>query len=175
MPKANLYFLLSTIIVMGFPFLSFSEEPSSSLFLKNSEFNRQALVNPLYSPSTESGFSLLNPNRFSIRQSYSLNFSGSSLGSSSGGLYLNTLSYKLADPLTLFVDVGIHTPLYSSVADEHLNAAQFERLGSSIILPQIGLEYKPTKNTMLSIQYVNMDDASKAYGPSLFHRPWWDH
>ena len=63
-----------------------------------------------------SGFSLLNPNRFSMHQSYSMIFASGSAGSTSAGLYLNTLSYKLADPLTLSADVGFYTPLYGTGA-----------------------------------------------------------
>src|SRR5258706_6518157 len=79
------------------------------------EFDRGNLLAPEFqSQSSVSGFSFLNPNRFSMHQSYSVNFASGSFGSSSNGLYLNTLSYKLADPLTLSADVGFFTPLYSS-------------------------------------------------------------
>ncbi|MDQ3002919.1 MAG: hypothetical protein M3Y08_16865 [Fibrobacterota bacterium] len=125
---------------------------------------------PDYQPANSvSGFSFMNPNRFSMQQSYSVNFASGTYGSNSAGLYLNTLSYKLADPLTLSADVGFHTPLYSTGAFSRRagpqNAGfQDPRLGSSLILPHVGLEYKPSKNTSFSLHLFNGQDAYKAYG-----------
>ena len=147
-------------------------EPASikTVLTEPQEFDRNTLLAPEFqSQSTVSGFSFLNPNRFSMHQSYSVNFASGSMGSSSAGLYLNTLSYKLADPLTLSADVGFYTPLYSSVgsAGSFARGIQDPRLGSSLVLPRVGLEYKPSKNTTLSLQLVNGQDAYKAYGAGM--------
>ncbi|MEO6096184.1 MAG: hypothetical protein ABIW76_10970 [Fibrobacteria bacterium] len=131
------------------------------------EFDRGNLMAPEYRESSVSGFSLANPNRFSMRQSYSVNFASGSFGSQSAGLYLNTLSYKLADPLTLSADVGFYSPLYSSTGSFSKAGFQDPRMGSSLVLPRIGLEYKPSKNTTLSLQLLNGQDAYKAYGSSM--------
>ena len=42
-----------------------------------------------------SSIQLGNPKGFSMQQSYSMQFTSSSLGSHSSAMYLNTLSYKL--------------------------------------------------------------------------------
>ena len=124
-----------------------------------------------------SGFSLLNPNRFSMHQSYSVNFSTGSFGSASAGLYLNTLSYRLADPLTLTADVGFYTPLYSSLAmgpsgGGPRNAGfQDPRASSSLVFPHVGLEYKPTERSSISLHLFNGQDAYKAYGGNPFLSP----
>jgi hypothetical protein len=160
----------------------YSSEPSSAAFepapvktilTEPQEFDRGTLMAPEYRPAgSVSGFSFLNPNRFSMQQSYSVNFASGSYGSSSAGLYLNTLSYKLADPLTLSADVGFHTPLYSTGAfsrgaGSRNSGLQDPRLGSSIILPHVGLEYKPSKNTSFSLHLFNGQDAYKAYGSPI--------
>jgi hypothetical protein len=131
------------------------------------EFDRGSLMAPEYREGSVSGFSLANPNRFSMRQSYSVNFASGSFGSQSAGLYLNTLSYKLADPLTLSADVGFYSPLYSSSGSFSKAGFQDPRMGSSLVLPRIGLEYKPSKNTTVSLQLLNGPDAHKAYGSSM--------
>ncbi len=146
-----------------------------TLLTQNSTFDRNDLFSPDYrSSNTVSGFSFMNPNRFSMRQSYSVNFASGSFGSSSAGLYLNTLSYKLADPLTLSADVGFYSPLYSSTPGSFgTRGIQDPSRGSSLVLPRLGLEYKPTKNTTFSIQLVNGQDAVKTYGnPGPFLNPW---
>jgi hypothetical protein len=153
----------------------FSNEPSQTVLTQNHDFDRSELLSPDYRPSSSvSGFSFLNPNRFSMQQSYSVNFTSSSLGAASAGLYLNTLNYKLADPLTLSADVGFYSPLYSSTAGSFgSRGIQDPSRGSSIVFPHVGLEYKPTKNTSFSLHLFNGQDAVKAYGyPSPFFNSW---
>jgi hypothetical protein len=149
--------------------------PVQTVLTQPQDFDRGTLMAPEpQSTSSVSGFSLLNPNRFSMHQSYSVDFASGSSGSSSAGLYLNTLSYKLADPLTLSADVGFYTPLYSTSGAFTRGGFQDPRLGSSLILPHVGLEYKPTENTTFSLHLFNGQDAAKAYGSPFgsFVNPW---
>jgi hypothetical protein len=160
------------------PSLAFSDPmPETSatsegrtVLTESEDFDRSTLLSPTFRGPSVSGFSLLNPNRFSMRQSYSVGFSSSSYGSQSAGLYLNTISYRLADPLTLTADIGFHTPFHSSIGG---NAGGFGNpgLGSSLILPHVGLEYRPSENSTISLHFFNGPDAVKAYGHSL-RSPW---
>jgi len=133
-------------------------------------------MNRGYRGSSVSGFSFLNPNRFSMQQSYSVGFSSGSFGSQSAGLYLNTISYRLADPLTLSADVGFHTPFHSSLGGPSMSGGMGNPgLGSSLVLPRIGLEYRPSEHSTISLQILNGPDAVKAYGypgNSLWN-PWY--
>lgn len=152
-----------------------SESPKTVL-TQPGEFDRGTLMAPQWREGgSVSGFSLMNPNRFSMHQSYSVNFASGSLGSSSAGLYLNTLSYRLADPLTLSADVGFYTPFYASTSMGGMGMSkggfQDPRLGSSLVFPHIGLEYKPTDNTSISLHLFNGRDAYKAYGGDPFLSP----
>lgn len=149
-----------------------SAEQPKTVLSQSDEFDRSTLFDPEYrGASSVSGFSFLSPGRFSMRQSYSVGFSSSSFGSQSSGLYLNTLTYRLADALSLSADVGFHTPFYSSFGGP---TAGFQNpgLGSSLVLPHIGLEYKPSEKSSISIHLFNGPDAAKAYGypgPSLWN------
>jgi len=153
-----------------------SESPKTVL-TQPGDFDRGTLMKPegtLQGREGESvsGFALMNPNRFSMHQSYSVNFASGSVGSSSAGLYLNTLSYRLADPLTLSADVGFYTPFYASTSmGMSKGGFQDPRLGSSLVFPHIGLEYKPTDNTSISLHLFNGRDAYKAYGGDPFLSP----
>jgi len=109
-----------------------------------------------------SGFALVNPGRFSMQQSYSVTASSSRAGTASSGLYLNTLGYKISDPLFLYADVGMYTPIHSTVAGMRDNAGA---MGTSLVLPRFGLEYKPSDRWTLNFEWVNGQDAWKAYGP----------
>lgn len=154
---------------------SFRGETPKTLLTEPGEFDRGSLMAPEWREGgSVSGFSLLNPNRFSMRQSYSVNFASGSYGTSSAGLYLNTLSYRLADPLTLSADVGFYTPIYASSGfGGGLRNPGFQdpRAGSSFILPHVGLEYKPTERSSISLHLFNGRDAFKAYGGNPFLSP----
>jgi hypothetical protein len=149
-----------------------------SLVLENQDFNRENLLAPEYRGSgsgSVSGFQLLSPARFSMRQSYSMGFGMGGGSSYSSGLYLNTLSYQLASPLTLSVDVGFHTPFYSSFSQGPSQNLLSGGMRPSVVLPRIGLDYKPTENTSISLQLINGPDAYKAYGSpyGLGASPFW--
>jgi hypothetical protein len=155
-------------------------ESPKTVLTENRDFDRSTLMTSGYGTSeyggrpTGSGVAFLNPNRFSMRQSYSMSFSSSSYGALSSGLYLNTLSYKLAEPLTLTADVGFHMPLYAGAGRLSSRNLQDPSQGSSVIFPSVGLEYKPSKHTSFSLNFFNGEDAMKAYGAGLspFHHPW---
>jgi hypothetical protein len=150
------------------PAPGFQPTPARTVLSEPREFDRGTLMSPDFQGTNSvSGFSLLNPNRFSMHQSYSVNFASGSLGNMSSGVYLNTLSYRLADPLTLSADVGFYSPLYNSTGAFSKNGFQDPRLNSSLILPHIGLEYKPSENTSFSIHLLNGQDAYKAYGSAM--------
>lgn len=85
-----------------------------------------------------------------VRQSYSLAYASGGGASMSQGTYLTQMSYRLSDPLTLHLDVGMATPLYSS----GMNGADMQ--GSKLVLPRVGLEYRPTENTLVSLNYSRM-------------------
>jgi len=148
-------------------------EPHQTVLTQSGDFNRGSLMAPEWREGgSVSGFSLLNPNRFSMHQSYSVNFASGSYGTASAGLYLNTLSYRLADPLTLSADVGFYTPLYASPSMGFSKGGfQDPRLGSSLVFPHVGLEYKPTENSSISLHLFNGRDAYKAYGGDPFLSP----
>jgi hypothetical protein len=157
------------------PEAGFSPTAAKTVLAEPQEFSRGTLLAPEYrSQNSISGFSLLNPNRFAMHQSYSMNFASGSRGSASSGLYLNTLSYKLADPLTLSADVGFYTPLYNTSGAFAHSGFQDPGANTSLIFPHVGLEYKPTDNTTFSLHLFNGQDAYKAYGSPIgpFVSPW---
>src|SRR5690606_26572490 len=104
--------------------------------------------------------------RFSMSQSYSLTALSGPGGSASSGLYLNTLSYRLTPLLTASVDVGFHTPIHSSVPGIEPGAS-----AGSVVLPRMGLEYRPSDRMNINFELVNTPDAWKAYGGAPWSSP----
>lgn len=106
---------------------------------------------------------LEHPGRFFMRQSYSLTAISGAAGSASSGLYLNTLNYQVTPLMTAFVDVGFHTPIHSSLPGMEQDGG----IGS-IVLPRMGLEYRPNDRFTLNLELVNGPDAWKAWGGSPY-------
>jgi hypothetical protein len=135
----------------------------STLLTTNKPFNREMMKDTEYR-NDKSGFVLLDPEKFSMTQSYSTSMTYSGGESYSYGLYLNTLTYRLFKPLTFSIDLGIYTPFHSTVNTYSSSTQKLGEFGS-LVIPRISLDYRPTKNTLISIHYFNLNDASKAYGP----------
>jgi hypothetical protein len=155
---------LGLILLHGILAASLFANPAPrTLLTEKDDFDRTSLMVPDHSSLSVSGLSFGNPNRFSMRQSYSVGFSSGSFGSYSSGLYLNTVSYRLADPLILSADIGFHTPFYSSFGGPGFGNGSTPGLGS-VVLPHVGLEYRPSENSTLSLHLFNGPDAARAYG-----------
>jgi hypothetical protein len=113
------------------------------------------------------GFSQVSIPGFSMQQSYSMQFTGSSLGSHSSGVYLNTLSFQFSIPLTLSIDIGLYNLLYASsgspfsIASKNMKPTDTK---PEFLLPRISLDYRPSENLTFSLQLMNGLDAYKAYG-----------
>ena len=98
----------------------------------------------------KSGFSLLDPNRFNMTQSYSFMYSSSKYGSQSLGLYLNSIEYQVSDPLQIRLDIGyMHNP-GALVGNDN------GYLGDGKILPGISITWKPSEKFFLQFNYREM-------------------
>jgi hypothetical protein len=96
---------------------------------------------------------LIDPSRFRMTQSYSLSFFSAGSRSFNQGLYLNTMQYRLSDPLTATLQVGyLHQPL-GGAGLTGSQAGQFFVRGAS-------LEYKPSGKTQIYFDYQQVPAAS---------------
>lgn len=89
---------------------------------------------------------LFNSSRFSMSQSYTMTFGSFGGQTYNQGLYLNTMNFQLADPLFMQVRVG-----YSHQPFQGLSS--MGRQDGRFFLQQAMLQYKPGKNTNITIEY----------------------
>lgn len=86
----------------------------------------------------------LNPARFSMSQSYSLSYLSFGGRGFSQGVYLNTMQYQLADPLSVQVQWGVaHQPFAS--------AGLPGIYGNGLFLSGANIEYKPSKKLRIGL------------------------
>lgn len=100
-----------------------------------------------YSPS---GFltNFFNPNNFQMNHSVSMSYT--SMGGNGVALstYTNSMAYRISEGLNVEVDASLVASPYSSFGREHQNSI------NGIYLSRAQLNYFPTKNMHLSIQYL---------------------
>ncbi len=129
-------FLLLAVFLFGLPALSFAQLKSET---------QPNIAQALTKPTRGQGFlSLigLNPSRFSMQHSYTLSFGTGG----AQGLYLNTMRYQLANPLTLHLQVGFAHQAFGGLGYGNPGKGQFFVSGA-------GLKYEPSQNFRLLFEF----------------------
>lgn len=122
------------------------------------------VVGGITSPLSGSFLGLFSPDRFVMNHSYSMTyFSGGGM-SGSMGVYMNTMNFKLSNPLYLRVNMGVeHQPfggkrIYGNEGAHFLHGAE--------------LIYQPNQNFQMQVGYSNNPFyGGYGYQPNPFYRP----
>ena len=92
-------------------------------------------------------FSLFDPSKLSMHQSYSLAYYSGGGANGSIGYYLNSLEYRFSNPLRIRVDVGwIHSP-------SNLFSNGPSNLKNGIFVPGFSIDWKPTESLNFRLDY----------------------
>jgi hypothetical protein len=111
----------------------------------------------------KNSFSLLDPARFRLQQSYSFSYFSNSKYSGSLGVYTTTLNYQLSQPLSLTVSLNyLHQPL-SVFGRDNMGV-------KDDILPNFQLHYRPSNSFSL---WINVITFPSAYDRG-YANPWWE-
>jgi hypothetical protein len=105
----------------------------------------------------------LNPKRFSMQQSYSLSYTSLGGRDFSQGVYLNTMSYQVADPLQVSLQWGVMNQPLSGLGVSSLYQNGFFVSGASV-------EYKPSRNLSVGVQF-NRNPAGYWYRGYPYYSP----
>lgn len=136
--------------------------PVASVLLQAAELNPSD-QNLLGVKSEKNSFSLLDPTRLKLQQSYSFSYFSNSKYSGSLGVYTTTLNYQLSEPLSLTFSLNyLHQPLSVFGRDDI-------RIKDDI-LPNFQLHYRPSNSFSL---WINVVTFPSAYG-SGYVNPWWE-
>jgi len=112
--------------------------------------------------SNTKSFSLLDPSKFRMSQSYTFSYFSSGKTSGSFGVYTNVMEYQVSKPLTLTLSLNyLHQPL-SVFHKDDLRV-------KDAILPNFQLRYRP--NNSFSF-IINVQTFSNFYGLER-PNPWW--
>lgn len=136
--RALVYSIVAVVLMYGSVSAQFkskmNEEPSVS----------QSLIR-----SDDSGllFGWFDPGKLKMAQSFSMSYQTFGKQGLALGMYTNSLSYQVSEPLSLQMDVSVmHSP-YSSLGGD------FAKSLSGIYLTRAELNYRPSENTLFQIQF----------------------
>ena len=115
-------------------------------------------------------FGWFDPSKLKMAQSFSMSYQTFGQNGFALGVYTNSLSYQVSDPLSLQMDVSVMNSPYSSMG------GNFAKSLSGIYLSRAELNYKPSENTLFQIQFRQLP-ASLYYGGYGYGGMYWglDH
>jgi hypothetical protein len=88
----------------------------------------------------------IDPSRFSMQHSYSMSYASMAGHGFTQGLYLNTMTYQFAMPLTVSLQLGMaHNPFESTNTPSMLQ--------NGIFVSGAQVRYQPTKNTVFQFNF----------------------
>ncbi len=118
----------------------------------------------LQSESSNLLFGILNPANMSMRHSFSFSYATFGGKGMTVGMYTNSLFYKISDPLNVQVDVSLlHSP-------SNTLGGNVQNSLNGIYITRAELNYRPTENTWLQIQYRQLPGMSWYMDP--YSSPW---
>lgn len=135
---------LLVVLVLGLSFTAFAQFKDTETHAP--DIKQSMLANP-YGGSL---FGFINPNNFSMKQSYSLSYSAFAGQGLALGVYTNNMMYKFSNNLNIQLQASIvHTP-YSTLGKS------FENNLNGFYLSGAALNYKPWKDVSISVQYRHL-------------------
>jgi len=102
-------------------------------------------------------FSLFDPSKLSIRQSYSLGYYSGGGKNGSIGYYINSLEYRFSNPLRIRLDLGyLHSPtaMFSSGPSERKNG---------LFVPGFSLDWRPSDSFNFRLDYRQVPRSGWGY------------
>jgi hypothetical protein len=135
------HIVLFAVVLLLLPVVAFGQ-------LKEQQKSRpfsQILTSGLTQAQGLAGLIGLDPNRFSMQQSFSLSYISLGGHGYSQGVYLNTMAYRFSDPLKISLQWGVLNQPLGNFGVPSLYQSGFFFSGAS-------LEYKPSRNLSIGLQ-----------------------
>jgi hypothetical protein len=117
---------------------------------------------PALGPGSEQPV-LADSRDFQMHQSVTFDAMSGGGGSLTQSMIQNRIDYRLSDPLTLHLGLGILTPLQAT----GVAAEGFQR--GAYLIPDVGLEYRPSEALVLAVRYVGIPSSPLGTSGGL---PW---
>lgn len=129
------------------------------LFLSNISYSQFKEIPSSTKTKLKTGnliFGFINPKNFSFKHSFNASVITSGNSTVSLTSYTGTISYKILDNMHLSADVTMQYSPFASIGSSNLiSDNDFQNSLNGIFLSRVALDYQPSKNVFISLQYVN--------------------
>ncbi len=92
-------------------------------------------------------FGLIDPNNFSMKHSFSLSYMTAGGQGMSMGMYTNSMMYKFSNDLDIRTDISLMASPFNTLGKQYQSSL------SGLFLNNAELNYRPSKNTLLQLQF----------------------
>jgi len=133
-------FMKILIFLIGFSLLSFAQ-------YKDNGFPKEEIKSGIFNRSSNSLFSFLTDENFSMKHSVSMSYSAFAGQGIALGVYTNSMMYKFSDDLNIQLDASIINSPYSTFGKELQNSI------NGLYLSRAAINYRPWKDVFISLQY----------------------
>ena len=144
---------------------------------QRSSSNGSSLVRTSLPQSTVDlkSMSLLDPDRFSMKQQTIMSYSSSNMtGGNLLGMYVNTMEYRFKMPLTMRLKVAYQNNMGALIGNRSNTGQRLDMDMGNVFVPAFDIVYQPWKNTTLSFIYRDysglVGSGSGLYSLSPFSR-----
>jgi len=118
--------------------------------------------------TSKSAFSLFDPSKLKMRQSYTLGYYSGSGGSGSVGYYMNSIEYTFSNPLKIRFDLGfLHNP--SSLVSKNSSLSS-----SGVFLPGFSLDWAPKDYFHFRLDYRQVPSYNYGGYNSYYNPGFWE-
>jgi hypothetical protein len=150
---------LSLVITIGWSVSLYSQVPGDNVNKVNSVLGIQKPGINLKK------MSLLDPERFTMKQQYMMNFSSSGGTGGMMGMYLNTMEYRFNAPLMMRLQVAYQTQTGIMFGSKDGYSGLKNMNQGRMFIPAFDIVYKPFKNTTFGFSYRDMSGMGNPYDP----------
>lgn len=141
--------ILTFILFSAISFAQFKEELNKPIDIK------KGILSESPSPSLLGFF---NPNNFSMHHSFSMSYSAFGNNGVALGVYTNSMAYQFSEKLNVEVDASLVNSPYSSFGNGFADQI------NGIYLSRAQINYKPSENTFIMLQFRNEPYNYSPYG-----------
>lgn len=150
--------ILVVIIIGGFAHNTFSQTVGTS------NVGKSILQTGMKPQTALKSMSLLDPERFTMRNQYIMNFSSVGGSGSLMGMFINTMEYRFNSPLIMRLKVAYQSKTGQLFGDKNMYSGNPNLENGRVFIPSFDIIYKPWKNTTFSFHYRDYSTSNPYYG-----------
>ena len=156
---------LSKLFLLAFLLLCFSGSIQNSYSQSANSAGGKSILETGQNPLTNlKSMSLLNPERFSMKNQYFMSFSSVGGSGSLMGMYLNTMEYRFNAPLIMRLKVAYQSQTGRLFGNKDAYTGNPNIQDGRLFIPSFDLIYQPWKNTTISFHYRDYSTYNPYYG-----------